>query len=121
MATILSIVNGQTKFHQNTTLPKVRESFGFVSSAFFVVDPNKGNKISDVNEVRLNDVLLHGAFIGKVVFFANGHRVVLESITSGDRNEVDSRKCLYLCPASELKGLGLANQRLQADASPQVA
>jgi len=110
MATIVSIVEGKTKYHQNTTLTKVRQLIdGHLSFSLMVVDPNKANKISDVNEVNLNDVLLHGAFIGKVVFFANGHRVVLESITSLDRIEVDCRKCLWLRPASELKGLGLAN------------
>lgn len=110
MATIISIVNGQIKFHQNTTLPKVRQLIGDAKTfSLMTADPNKGNKISDVNEVGINDVLLHGAFIGKVVFFADGHRVVLESITSLDRIEVDCRKCLWLRPASELKGLGLAN------------
>ncbi len=110
MATIVSIIEGKIKFHRNTTLAKVRQSIdGHLSFSLMVVDPNKANKISDVNEVNLNDVLLHGAFIGKVVFFANGHRVVLESITSLDRIEVDCRKCLWLRPASELKGLGLAN------------
>lgn len=104
MPTTLSIINRVPTFHQNTNLREARRLIGNPPAfSLFDITPNRGRKIRHVSEVNLYDVLLHDAFVGIVIYFARDHNVVLNSINSDQRTEVDARHCLWLCPSSDLK------------------